>query len=187
MSTSISSLPGGGNNSQFVNDQQRHAAQNFAMPVNTSGDGGEAALDDPVIQEALGFVTGSQPQQQQQIQQQQQQQLYQQQLYQQQQIAMQQQQQIQQLHQSQAQQTIVSAKAPSSETFWIKLLSSVLTQDMIILGAVCFVAYLVVSHVPVDVLADKLNLSFLVTSQGDLVSRAIILAVSVVAIKGFVL
>jgi hypothetical protein len=181
MSTPLSSLPGGGPaTNQFVNDQM--SAHKFVDS--------DASMDDPVIQEALGFVTGSLPVQQQvpAYQQQQQQQpapAYQQQVAYQQQLALQQAIQRQQSEQQQQQQQqipIVDNKKPFWNTF-----SSMFTQDLIILGVVCFFAYILALQLPIDRISEKIYIPLLDTSHGDTVIRAVLSALSVVFMKAFVL
>jgi hypothetical protein len=185
MSTPLSSLPGGGPASnQFVSDQI--AAHKF-----TDGD---ASMDDPVIQEALGFITGSSPvQQQQQVpayqqQQQQQQQAptYQQQVAYQQQLALQQAIQRQQMEQQQQQQQQQPPIADNKKPFW-NLFSSMFTQDLIILGVVCFFAYILALQLPIDRISEKIYIPLIDTPHGDTFIRAVLSALSVVFMKAFVL
>lgn len=73
------------------------------------------------------------------------------------------------------------------ESFWSKLFSSVFTQDMIILGIVCFISYILASQIPIDQIAEKIYLPIINTPFGDTVARAVLSAVGVVLVKAFVL
>ena len=81
----------------------------------------------------------------------------------------------------------VPIKAAAVESSWSKFASPLISQDMLILGVVCFFVYLVVSLVPIEIIAEKLSLPIFTTSHGDLVLRAVMSAVSVVVLKSFVL
>ena len=67
------------------------------------------------------------------------------------------------------------------------MFSSVFTQDMIILGIVCFVSYVVASQIPVDQIAEKIYIPLINTAYGDTVARALLSAVGIVLVKALVL